>query len=86
MSCFAPGFARGHDRDLHPGSNAADEARESLAHLVILDERTDVWLGSDGATGTLASGTGRNSPIAEDSRRSAQAAARARVGEHEVRQ
>jgi len=54
VSCFAPGFARGHDRAPHPGSNAADEAREwlaeSLAHLVILDERTDVWLGSDGAT------------------------------------
>ena len=37
---------------------AADEARawleESLAHLVCLDERSDVWLGSDGATVTLA--------------------------------
>ena len=37
---------------------APDEARawleESLAHLVCLDERSDVWLGSDGATVTLA--------------------------------
>lgn len=37
---------------------APDEARawleESLAHLVCLDERNDVWLGSDGGTVTLA--------------------------------
>jgi hypothetical protein len=52
---------------------AADEAREwlgeSLAHLVILDERTDVWLGSDGATVTLAWGGVEMNPLLIDAAR-----------------
>ncbi len=39
----------GMDADL-----ARDWLVESLAHLVCLDERSDVWLGSDGSTVTLA--------------------------------
>ena len=50
---------------------APDEARtwleESMKDLVCLDERSDVWLGSDGATVTLAwSGVERN-PMLLDS-------------------
>ncbi len=52
---------------------AADEAREwlaeALAHLVILDERTDVWLGSDGATVTLAWGGVEMNPLLIDTAR-----------------
>lgn len=52
---------------------AADEAREwlaeSLAHLVILDARTDVWLGSDGATVTLAWGGVEMNPLLIDAAR-----------------
>lgn len=52
---------------------APDEARtwldESMKDLVCLDERSDVWLGSDGATVTLAwSGVERN-PMLLDSAR-----------------
>ena len=52
---------------------AADEARawlqESLAHLVCLDERSDVWLGSDGATVTLAWGGVEMNPLLIDAAR-----------------
>ena len=52
---------------------AADEARvwleESLAHLVCLDERSDVWLGSDGATVTLAWGGVEMNPVLIDAAR-----------------
>ena len=52
---------------------AADEAREwlaeSLGHLVILDERTDVWLGSDGATVTLTWGGVEMNPLLIDAAR-----------------
>ena len=52
---------------------APDEARdwlgESLAHLVILDERADVWLGSDGATVTLAWGGVEMNPLVIDAAR-----------------
>ena len=52
---------------------AADHARAwleaSMEHLVILDERNDVWLGSDGATVTLTwSGVEKN-PMLLDSAR-----------------
>jgi hypothetical protein len=46
------------DRAYRVHGMAPDEARTwletSMANLVILDERHDVWLGSDGATVTLA--------------------------------
>ena len=46
------------DRAFRVHGMAADEARAwleaSMENLVILDERSDVWLGSDGATVTLA--------------------------------
>ena len=52
---------------------APDEAREwlagSLAHLIILDERSDVWLGSDGATVTLAWGGVEMNPLLIDAAR-----------------
>ncbi len=52
---------------------APDEARtwleESLAHLVCLDERSDVWLGSDGATVTLAWGGVEMNPLLIDAAR-----------------
>ncbi|HSO34785.1 MAG TPA: hypothetical protein VLT33_19760 [Labilithrix sp.] len=52
---------------------ASDEALvwlgESLAHLVILDERRDVWLGSDGATVTLAWGGVEMNPLLIDAAR-----------------
>jgi hypothetical protein len=52
---------------------AADEARtwleQSLAPLVCLDERGDVWLGSDGATVTLTWGGIERNPLLIDAAR-----------------
>lgn len=52
---------------------APDEAKawleESMKDLVCLDERTDVWLGSDGATVTLAWGGVEKNPMLLDSAR-----------------
>jgi hypothetical protein len=52
---------------------APDEAKawleESMKDLVCLDERTDVWLGSDGATVTLAWGGVEMNPMLLDSAR-----------------
>ena len=52
---------------------APDEARawleESMAHLVCLDERSDVWLGSDGAKVTLAWGGVEMNPLLLDAAR-----------------
>jgi hypothetical protein len=61
------------DRAYRVHGMAAEEARAwleaSVEDLVILDERNDVWLGSDGATVTLAwSGVERN-PLLLDAAR-----------------
>ena len=52
---------------------APDEARawlvESMEDLVCLDERSDVWLGSDGATVTLAWGGVEMNPLLLDAAR-----------------
>jgi hypothetical protein len=52
---------------------APEEARgwlgECLAHLVCLDERSDVWLGSDGAMVTLTWGGVEVNPILIDAAR-----------------
>lgn len=42
---------------------------ESLQHLVCLDERSDVWLGSDGATVTLTWGGVERNPVLLDAAR-----------------
>ncbi len=52
---------------------APDEARAwleaSMENLVVLDERNDVWLGSDGATVTLAWSGVEMNPLLLDSAR-----------------
>ena len=54
----SPSASRAFDDAYRMHGMAPDEARawleESLEDLVCLDERSDVWLGSDGATVTLA--------------------------------